>query len=300
MINSFVKQVLRFFLLPLKRYYDYWGYRGFVNDSQIVVKDTLTTINYILKFKCSVSRFGDGEFRVMNNNGNGFQKPNSALAARLQEVLHTKLENHIVCLPYAFMDAKILTSDARGFWYPFCSHYHSFIVSIVNKDRTYYDTNFTRFYMDIKNKDTVPVIVNLLKKIWHNRHVYIVEGEFTRLGVGNDLFDNALSIHRIIAPAKNAFDKYNQILDVVVKNVPQNGIVLVALGMTATVLCFDLAKMGYQAIDIGHIDVEYSWFLMGASKKCPISGKAVNEVGFMPNDDCQNKAYNNSIIANLN
>lgn len=296
-MKHLVIELLRCLYYPLKRHYDFWGYRSFVKDTKIKVKDTMTTIDYILRTKCSVSRFGDGEFRVMNNYGNGFQTPNRQLAERLKEVLHTPQGNHIVCLPYVFMDDTILTNAARSFWYPFCTQYHQFIKNVINKNRTYYDTNFTRFYMDMRNKSRVQEVVCSLKKIWQDRNIYIVEGEYSRLGIGNDLFENAKSIHRILAPSKNAFEKYEQILDATVKNVPKDGLVLVALGMTATVLCYDLAKMGFQAIDIGHIDIEYSWFMMGASKKCPVPGKAVNEVGVMPREGCVNDSYTQSIIS---
>lgn len=52
---------------------------------------------------------------------------------------------------------------------------------------------------------------------------------------------------------------------------------MIALGMTATVLAYDLAKAGLWAIDIGHIDVEYEWFLRGATEKIALNGKFVNE-----------------------
>ena len=39
--------------------------------------------------------------------------------------------------------------------------------------------------------------------------------------------------------------------------------ILIALGPTATVLAYDLAKAGYWALDIGHLDLEYEWFLKG-------------------------------------
>ena len=35
--------------------------------------------------------------------------------------------------------------------------------------------------------------------------------------------------------------------------------------------------MGYQAIDIGHIDIEYEWFLQGAKEKVAIENKYVGE-----------------------
>lgn len=47
--------------------------------------------------------------------------------------------------------------------------------------------------------------------------------------------------------------------------------------MTATVLAYDLSLYGYQAVDIGHIDIEYEWLRMGAKTKVPVPGKFTNE-----------------------
>ncbi|ASX19403.1 GT-D fold domain-containing glycosyltransferase [Streptococcus thermophilus] len=56
-------------------------------------------------------------------------------------------------------------------------------------------------------------------------------------------------------------------------------IVLLAIGLTATVLSYDLADNGFQVIDIGHLDVEYQWYLMQAKKKMPLENRTtVNEV----------------------
>lgn len=53
---------------------------------------------------------------------------------------------------------------------------------------------------------------------------------------------------------------------------------MLAIGPTATVLAYDLYKLGYQAIDIGHIDIEYEWFLMKAENKVVVKNKYVAEV----------------------
>lgn len=53
---------------------------------------------------------------------------------------------------------------------------------------------------------------------------------------------------------------------------------MIALGPTATVLSYDLYKLGYHVIDIGHADIEYEWFLRKATKKIYIENKWVNEV----------------------
>ena len=115
------------------------------------------------------------------------------------------------------------------------------------------------------------------KQIWEGQDVLIVEGELSRLGVGNDLFANAKSIQRVLSPAVNAYDQYDQLLNAA-KRYGRGKLILLALGMTATVMAYDLAKAGYWAIDIGHIDIEYEWFLQGATEKVAVKGKRVFEV----------------------
>lgn len=45
----------------------------------------------------------------------------------------------------------------------------------------------------------------------------MIEGEKSRLGVGNDLFEGAKSIRRILGPAQNAFDKYEELYNLAIK-----------------------------------------------------------------------------------
>ena len=52
-----------------------------------------------------------------------------------------------------------------------------------------------------------------------------------------------------------------------VSRVMLGGLVLLALGPTATVLAARLVKVGVQALDVGHIDVEDMWYLMGGEDK---------------------------------
>jgi glycosyltransferase, family 8 len=117
----------------------------------------------------------------------------------------------------------------------------------------------------------------LIQQIWADKDILLIEGEKSRLGVGNDLFDNVKSIRRILAPNTNAFDHYDAIMKIVQKYSPNEYLILLALGPTATVMAYNLAQKGYQAIDIGHIDIEYEWYRMGASHKVPIPSKYVNE-----------------------
>ena len=74
-------------------------------------------------------------------------------------------------------------------------------------------------------------------------------------------------------------------------------VVLIALGPTATVLAYDLNAKGYQALDIGHIDIEYEWYLQKAKWKTKIENKYVNEAGgFTGQEELNDKEYQTSII----
>jgi hypothetical protein len=70
--------------------------------------------------------------------------------------------------------------------------------------------------------------------------------------------------------------------------------------MTATVLSRDLAHKGYQAIDIGHIDIEYEWMLRNATSKIAIPGKFTNEVsGGNKVEEVIDNQYLSQIVARI-
>ena len=124
-----------------------------------------------------------------------------------------------------------------------------------------------------------------------------VEGFQTRMGVGNDLFDNVGSIVRILCPAESAFDRYEEIYNEAVRQ-PKDKLFLIALGPTASVLAYDLAMQGYQAIDLGHADLSYEWFLRGKKEK--LANKYCNEEpgGYIV-EEIHDEEYETQIIADF-
>lgn len=123
------------------------------------------------------------------------------------------------------------------------------------------------------------------------RDVVLIEGVYTRFGVGNTLLDNAKSITRILGPAVDAINKYDEILEAAIKH-DKEALYLIALGPVATVMAYDLAKNGRQAVDIGHLDLEYEWFLKGERVRAPVPYKYVNEIdGRECVEDIKDKKY---------
>lgn len=260
------------------------------------IKNIEESIIYILNHHCSVSRFGDGELKFINGSHTWFQNGHPLLQSRLREILQNNQENLIVCVPNVFGTLSLYTEHDKKYWQQHITHTRKIWYRYLDKNKTYYDAFISRCYMPYRDKSRAKVYFKLWKKIWDNRELLILEGEKTRLGVDNDLFDNVKSIKRILCPNTQAFSYYDQLFNEALKY-DKNKLVLIALGPTATVLAADLCSKGYQAIDIGHIDIEYEWFMMQATHKIPVKNKFVNEAGAGRGvGDIENEKYISEIV----
>ena len=224
------------------------------------------TCEKIITDRCSISRYGDGEFEIILGHAKDiYQSDNEDLANRLKNILLSNLEKHIVALAddYGSMEGirkenkdvirKYMTPEKRG------QHY-----ALLDMSKEYFNAYISRPYVIYPHNETEQARKRFdnLKRIWNEQDVLFIEGDKTQMGVGNDLFCNAETIQRIIAPNENAYDVYNEIYQAALEY-GRNKLILIALGPTATVLAYDLAKAGYWALDIGHLDLEYEWFLKG-------------------------------------
>ena len=273
--------------------------------SSIKIMTCDETIDYILMHKCSLSRFGDGELFIMRmKHGIGFQEVDEQLATDLKKVINSKLDGLLICFPrWLFKEeSRAERTDRSQMWCnQYIDRYFYLWVKYISLEYIYGETSFNRRYISMRDKATAKNYFLKLKKIWDNRDCCFVEGEKSMLGVGNDLFDNAKSIQRIIAPSENAYKSKSAIIDCIINEIPKDHLILCALGPTATVLCFELTQKGYQSVDIGHVDLEYEWMIMGAEDPVPVRNKYVNECGSNPNLDCyKNKSYEHQIIRKLN
>lgn len=240
-----------------------------------------SSLEYVSQNRVSVSRFGDGELRWMLGIDPGYFQDNSkTMADRLKQILRSDIDCHVVCIPDIFGGLAQYTDVDAIAWKRMLLRYGRRWTNLLDLDKVYLDTEMTRPYIDIKNKTKSPEYFELLRKIWKNREVIIVEGSGTRFGQGNNLLNNAKSVQRILCPPENAYEKYDAILTTILNKVEINKdvLILVALGPTATILTYDLAVAGYQAIDIGHADLEYMWMLAGVEERIVVKDRYVNEL----------------------
>ncbi len=125
-----------------------------------------STLDYITAKKCSVSRFGDGEFDMIIGYGNNFQKHDARLAERLSEIVVSDLNNHIVCLPDMFGSLKQFRQDSKRFNKAFLKTRRAKIYSFLNHDKQYYNTFCTRPYYMFDDKSNSPLYFEKIKILW--------------------------------------------------------------------------------------------------------------------------------------
>lgn len=266
------------------------------------------TIKYIQKHRCSISRYGDGEFRLMMKAENpdiAFQSGSLRLSEMLHEVLKKDDPNLLLCFPRYINSMRGLKSDVKSFWTEWGRRNENqiqvvnLIKSASKNQRRFGDALISRPYMDMRSPALAKRVFPKWKQLWNQKDILILEGEQTRLGIGNDLFQNASSVKRILAPAVNAFDSYEEIKQKVIDNY-HGELLLIALGPTATVLAAEFSALGIWALDIGHIDIEYEWYLNGAETKMAVSGKFTNEVeSGRVVAECNDESYLSQIIARV-
>lgn len=253
------------------------------------------TINEIVSNNRSIARFGDGEFAIISGYTRWrFQRMDKRLSERLLEVLRAEDEQVLIGLIDFYGDlSSWRESGADGARAYLSREVREAHYKLLDKKKRYANTEISR----IKEMDDI----QKRKRIWEGRDCVFIEGYQTRMGIGNDLFDNVASVKRILCPAESAFDKYEQIYEAAVQ-IPKECLILLALGPTATVLAYDLAKAGYQALDIGHMDLSCDWVKRGKMQgdKIKIPYKYNNEVeeGYLV-EEIQDDVYQSQIIIDL-
>lgn len=252
-----------------------------------------------LKEGCSMSRYGDGELNmILNRNFSTFQVSDELLIVRLREILRSAQSKHIVCLPDIYGDFYNRKQEFKS-WFRrhLADGGREYDYSIFDMDKVYYNAFITRPYIDYVDSCEAYGRFMALRELWKDRDITIIEGEKTRFGVGNDLIRNTRSCERILGPAVNAFEKYDELL-AQARQTDKDRLILIAMGHTATVLAYDLAQEGFQALDIGHLDIEYEWFIRKTDKKIAVERKFVNEVplGRVVSETIFDKKYNSEII----
>jgi glycosyltransferase family protein len=258
------------------------------------------TLDLLSSGSDSLSRFGDGELRCVMGEDICFQKADPRLTARLREILGSDEPGLLVGLPEYLHGPVNYTEARRRDWAAFHREYRHLWLRYLRKGRRYVSASVTRPYMARTGKSDCGPFFEQWKRLWQDQDLVVIEGEQSRLGLRNDFFAPARSVRRILCPPSDAFDAYDAIL-AAAAGMEKTALLLIALGPAATVLACDLHRLGFRALDVGSIDIEYDWFRTGAVAWDPVPGKYIHDAGEAgtivgPADD---PAYEAQIIARI-
>jgi glycosyltransferase family protein len=262
------------------------------------VKTIEETILELKNSKKSIARFGDGEIQFIVHKLNlKYQEYDENLANKLEHILKTDYENLLVGLPDGYRSIIEIEPDLKIYWRAMIVLYYPGFYKYLAHKKQYYNANITRLYYGYVDKVKCAYHFELVRSLWDDKNIVLVEGEKSRLGAGNDLFNNAKVLKRILAPAHHAYRQIDNLFNETCKY-PKDYLILVALGTTAKALVFDLMNEGYQAIDIGNLDLEYEWFKRGVKERILIPGKYVSEVkGGRVVAEISDPLYHSQIVA---
>jgi len=246
-----------------------------------IVKTAEACLERIIEKRCSLCRYGDGEFEMMQGRLRlEYQSPDVNLGRRLKDIIKEEREDLLVAIADNYGSLEKYTEKAKLAIRKYMSSTTRLEhMSLLDLKREYYNAYVSRPYVIHKDKTYATKIFNLWKKVWENRDVVIVEGELTRSGYKNDLFDNTNSIGRILCAQKNVWKQYDEILKYILENISKEKLILIVLGPTATILAYDLSAYGYQAIDLGQVDNEYEWYKKDTGERINVSYKYMSECG---------------------
>jgi hypothetical protein len=191
------------------------------------------TLARVVHQGASLSRFGDGEFKLCRGGGIKSQKAVDSLSKRLNEILKDSGE----CL----VGIPNIRSDT-----PKAAHWAKYVGCcdwLVNRE--YCSAFVTR--PDSAPWIDTPEYWEMIESLWVGRDITIVRGK-TKSLVADDLV-GAKRVTEIVAPLKDAWGDYESLLD----RIGHPDRVLICLGPTATVMAVDLCAKGIQGIDLGHI-----------------------------------------------
>lgn len=207
------------------------------------------TIKYILDNKVSLCRYGDGEigYILSKNFQHFFQPYNPELRLKLQNIFKKPIPECLIAIP-EWMKYPSDYDFGKRCQVMFWSSFLKFLSVNYKYGNSFCFTekSFKLGYLD------------LIKKLWDTRDVIVVTGKGSTFIWDERLFGNVKSVDYIYGKPVDAFSEYSLLLENVKRHSPnEDKLFLLSLGLTGTVLAYDLAKMGYQAIDMGHITNYY-------------------------------------------
>lgn len=196
--------------------------------------ETLAAVNEGL----GLCRYGDGEIKIAMGKDAKSQRGDPSLAKALRRILLDPPGNCLVCIP----NVRSKTPKAE-FWEQYGEPR---ITRLYDLHRVYGSSFITR--PDSAPWIDKPAYWSAMMDCWADRDVVLVRGSSKSLTKADLVL--AKSVHEIVVSRQHAWADYGELL---ASLIGEKRRVILCLGATATVLAWELAAYGVQALDLGHV-----------------------------------------------
>lgn len=234
---------------------------------QLNVLDSVSTINILMSYPKSFTRYGDGEIHIMQGKDQPFQKYDPLLAEKMKHILGTKREDVYVGLNQAyFQSPQNFTERNRKFYRLYGTGYRRFFTEHCVKDSVYLDASCFGAYYRFGDEYDFEGHYDRIKQLFADKKIAIISGEGVIEKLEYDVFERATDKMILHGPRIHAFSEYDSLLKKINETIPKDYLVCIILGQTATVLVPDLTDMGYMAWDVGHVAKDYDAYMKKTEK----------------------------------
>jgi hypothetical protein len=260
--SAFRKRVPRFVFSVLARVDGTFAeIDAFMREHQL---DLFETLQKVRRERVSLARFGDGELRLAEHADStvAFQTGSPELQSELRQILRGDGYEGVpllICIP----GAKV--PYFRQYW----AKYWRSLRPLLNPAGIYGNSSVSReglFRLDAEAGRLA------WRAIWEGRDVCFVIGKGSRFDPIDALFDGVASQRTVYSLPRDAYADLPRLIAEIEASVPRDTLILASLGPAATVLAARLARLGYWAIDLGHISNTYRTVVDGAppAEKTPL------------------------------
>lgn len=199
------------------------------------VKNEFETLEMLHAGK-SISRFGDGEMKLITGGAQIREPANKKLGTELKQILRYPSPELIVGIP---------TMDPQGAKYPSWKRHAQRFAALVNPEVQYYSAFISR--PDSAQWIAMPSYADSMIKLWASKKVTFVSEQTSKFYTL--VHQTAVSPVHIPCPHTETSAVMEDILREVVRSRPE--IALLSCGPAATVMAARLSEVGIQALDLG-------------------------------------------------
>jgi hypothetical protein len=200
----------------------------------------------------SISRFGDGEYKLMTGQPMTFQRAAPRLAAELEAVLRGMSNAALTGVFHDYEPFKGRRAEGLHNW-------AQRIQAAAPPDKVLHSTLISRPDV-LTGWGETPDYFDTVASLWRDKRVTLIANGERSLTPQLLMDEGADGVDFVDCAAVNAYDEIDALYERALHKL--NHTVLLCAGPTATCLAERLARAGRQAIDIGHVGImwrKYKW-----------------------------------------